>query len=147
MSQDKSFFVSRTELLAWLNDLLQINYSKVEECASGARAVSLSLSTCCVMSPSHLRSSRHARATRLLRQEEEGARPTAAQRPRRHPYPSRCYGRLLSHRAHRSTLCVQALPTARSWTRSTPVRLPSTPRPGQREAPQGTDSRTVPRCE
>jgi hypothetical protein len=54
MSQDKSFFVSRTELLAWLNDLLQINYSKVEECASGARAVSLSLSTCCVMSPSHL---------------------------------------------------------------------------------------------
>ena len=35
MSQDKSFFVSRTELLAWLNDLLQIDYKKVEDCASG----------------------------------------------------------------------------------------------------------------
>ena len=27
---------SRTELLAWLNDLLQINYTKVEQCGSGA---------------------------------------------------------------------------------------------------------------
>ena len=36
MSQDKSFFVSRTELLAWLNDLLQLDYKKVEDCASGA---------------------------------------------------------------------------------------------------------------
>ena len=35
MSQDKSFFVSRSELLAWLNNLLEINYTKVEECASG----------------------------------------------------------------------------------------------------------------
>ena len=146
MSQDKSFFVSRTELLAWLNDLLQINYSKVEECASGARAVSLSLSTCCVMSPSHLRSSRHARNSIIAR--GRGGRQTHSRTaPASHPYPSRCYGRLLSHRAHGLTLCVQALPTARSWTRSTPVRLPSTPRPAQREAPQGTDSRTVPRCE
>ena len=26
---------SRTELLAWLNDLLQINYTKVEQCGTG----------------------------------------------------------------------------------------------------------------
>lgn len=26
---------SRTDLLAWLNDLLQINYNKVEQCGSG----------------------------------------------------------------------------------------------------------------
>jgi RP/EB family microtubule-associated protein len=26
---------SRTDLLAWLNDLLQINYTKVEQCGSG----------------------------------------------------------------------------------------------------------------
>lgn len=27
---------SRTDLLAWLNDLLQLNYTKVEQCGSGA---------------------------------------------------------------------------------------------------------------
>ena len=27
---------SRTELLQWLNDLLQINYTKIEQCGSGA---------------------------------------------------------------------------------------------------------------
>lgn len=27
---------SRTELLAWLNDLLQVNYTKVEQCGTGA---------------------------------------------------------------------------------------------------------------
>jgi hypothetical protein len=27
--------VSRTDLLAWLNDLLQINYTKVEQCGTG----------------------------------------------------------------------------------------------------------------
>lgn len=26
---------SRTELIAWLNDLLQINYTKVEQCGTG----------------------------------------------------------------------------------------------------------------
>ena len=26
---------SRTELLAWLNDLLQVNYTKVEQCGAG----------------------------------------------------------------------------------------------------------------
>ena len=26
---------SRTELLGWLNDLLQINYTKVEQCGAG----------------------------------------------------------------------------------------------------------------
>lgn len=26
---------SRTELLAWLNDLLQVNYTKIEQCGSG----------------------------------------------------------------------------------------------------------------
>lgn len=31
-----AFFVSRTELLAWVNNLLQLNLSKVELCASGA---------------------------------------------------------------------------------------------------------------
>jgi hypothetical protein len=28
--------VSRTDLLQWLNDLLQINYTKVEQCGTGA---------------------------------------------------------------------------------------------------------------
>lgn len=27
---------SRTELLGWLNDLLQVNYTKVEQCGTGA---------------------------------------------------------------------------------------------------------------
>lgn len=27
---------SRTELIAWLNDLLQLNYTKVEQCGTGA---------------------------------------------------------------------------------------------------------------
>ena len=27
---------SRTELIAWLNELLQINYTKVEQCGTGA---------------------------------------------------------------------------------------------------------------
>eukprot|EP00747_Dinoflagellata_sp_TGD_P164114 gnl/TRDRNA2_/TRDRNA2_183591_c0_seq1.p1 gnl/TRDRNA2_/TRDRNA2_183591_c0~~gnl/TRDRNA2_/TRDRNA2_183591_c0_seq1.p1 ORF type:complete len:315 (-),score=84.11 gnl/TRDRNA2_/TRDRNA2_183591_c0_seq1:199-1104(-) len=31
-----AFFVSRTELLSWVNDLLDINLTKVELCASGA---------------------------------------------------------------------------------------------------------------
>ena len=26
---------SRTDLLAWLNDLLQINYTKIEQCGAG----------------------------------------------------------------------------------------------------------------
>jgi microtubule-associated protein, RP/EB family len=26
---------SRTELIAWLNDLLQVNYTKVEQCGTG----------------------------------------------------------------------------------------------------------------
>ena len=26
---------SRTELLAWLNDLLQVNYTKIEQCGTG----------------------------------------------------------------------------------------------------------------
>ena len=33
---DAAFFVGKNELLNWLNDLLQLNYSKVEQCASGA---------------------------------------------------------------------------------------------------------------
>lgn len=31
-----AFFVSRTEVLEWLNDLLQLSLTKVEQCASGA---------------------------------------------------------------------------------------------------------------
>ena len=27
--------VSRTDLLQWLNDLLQLNYTKVEQCGAG----------------------------------------------------------------------------------------------------------------
>ena len=30
-----SRMTSRTDLLAWLNELLQINYTKVEQCGSG----------------------------------------------------------------------------------------------------------------
>jgi len=26
---------SRTELLTWLNDLLQLNYTKIEQCGTG----------------------------------------------------------------------------------------------------------------
>jgi hypothetical protein len=33
---DPAFFVGKNELLTWLNDLLDLNYSKVEQCASGA---------------------------------------------------------------------------------------------------------------
>lgn len=28
--------VSRTDLLAWVNDLLQLNYTKIEQCGTGA---------------------------------------------------------------------------------------------------------------
>jgi RP/EB family microtubule-associated protein len=31
-----AFFVSRSELLSWINDLLSINMTKVEQMASGA---------------------------------------------------------------------------------------------------------------
>ena len=31
-----AYFIGRFELLNWLNDLLQLDYSKVEECGSGA---------------------------------------------------------------------------------------------------------------
>lgn len=31
-----AFFVSRGELLSWVNDLLSLNLSKVEQCATGA---------------------------------------------------------------------------------------------------------------
>lgn len=33
---DAAFFVGKNELLTWLNELLQLNYSKVEQCANGA---------------------------------------------------------------------------------------------------------------
>ena len=33
---DAAFFVGKNELLTWLNELLQINYTKVEQCANGA---------------------------------------------------------------------------------------------------------------
>eukprot|EP00931_Biecheleriopsis_adriatica_P105871 TRINITY_DN80397_c0_g1_i1.p1 TRINITY_DN80397_c0_g1~~TRINITY_DN80397_c0_g1_i1.p1 ORF type:complete len:272 (+),score=64.40 TRINITY_DN80397_c0_g1_i1:25-840(+) len=33
---DGAFFVSRTELLSWLNSTFQLNVSKVEQCANGA---------------------------------------------------------------------------------------------------------------
>jgi len=28
---------SRTELLTWLNDLLQLNYTKIEQCGTGMK--------------------------------------------------------------------------------------------------------------
>jgi microtubule-associated protein, RP/EB family len=31
-----AFFVGKNELLSWLNELLQLNYTKVEQCANGA---------------------------------------------------------------------------------------------------------------
>lgn len=33
---DPAFFVGKGELLSWLNDILDINYTKVEQCANGA---------------------------------------------------------------------------------------------------------------
>mmetsp|Transcript_47848 Transcript_47848/g.113927 ORF Transcript_47848/g.113927 Transcript_47848/m.113927 type:complete len:262 (+) Transcript_47848:60-845(+) len=33
---DAAFFVGKNELLTWLNDILQLNYTKVEQCANGA---------------------------------------------------------------------------------------------------------------
>jgi len=35
---DGTYFVGRTEILAWINDLLKTNYVKIEETASGAAA-------------------------------------------------------------------------------------------------------------
>ena len=40
-----AFFVGRGELLSWLNDLLQLTYTKVEQCANGN---SLCVGFCCV---------------------------------------------------------------------------------------------------
>ena len=31
-----AFFVGKNELLNWLNELLQLSYTKVEQCANGA---------------------------------------------------------------------------------------------------------------
>jgi hypothetical protein len=33
---DPAYFVGKNELLAWLNELLKLNYSKVEQCNTGA---------------------------------------------------------------------------------------------------------------
>ena len=33
---DAAFFVGKNELLSWLNELLTLNYTKVEQCANGA---------------------------------------------------------------------------------------------------------------
>eukprot|EP00291_Cryptomonas_curvata_P017504 CAMPEP_0172168410 /NCGR_PEP_ID=MMETSP1050-20130122/10125_1 /TAXON_ID=233186 /ORGANISM="Cryptomonas curvata, Strain CCAP979/52" /LENGTH=127 /DNA_ID=CAMNT_0012839335 /DNA_START=93 /DNA_END=473 /DNA_ORIENTATION=+ len=33
---DAAYHIGRNELLTWLNDLLQLNYTKVEQCANGA---------------------------------------------------------------------------------------------------------------
>ncbi len=33
---DPAYFVGKNELLVWLNDLLKLSYSKVEQCNSGA---------------------------------------------------------------------------------------------------------------
>ena len=35
-NMDKAFFVGRGELLGWLNNDFGANYTKVEQCASGA---------------------------------------------------------------------------------------------------------------
>jgi microtubule-associated protein, RP/EB family len=32
---------SRTDLLAWLNELLQLNYTKVEQCGTGSAYVQI----------------------------------------------------------------------------------------------------------
>ena len=36
-SEGGVYFLSRSELLAWVNNLLQLSYTKVEECCSGPR--------------------------------------------------------------------------------------------------------------
>lgn len=33
---DEGYFVSKTEILKWINDMLQLNLSKIEELGSGA---------------------------------------------------------------------------------------------------------------
>jgi microtubule-associated protein, RP/EB family len=33
---DPAYFVGKNELLLWLNELLKLNYSKVEQCNTGA---------------------------------------------------------------------------------------------------------------
>ncbi len=33
---DPAYFVGKNELLSWLNELLKLNYSKVEQCNTGA---------------------------------------------------------------------------------------------------------------
>ncbi len=38
-----AFFVGRFELLNWLNDLLQLDYTKVEQCASGTHCASFAV--------------------------------------------------------------------------------------------------------
>lgn len=36
---DGAYFVGRSELISWLNDFLKMNFTKVEETASGAPAL------------------------------------------------------------------------------------------------------------
>jgi hypothetical protein len=100
MSQDKSFFVSRTELLAWLNGLLQLDYKKVEDCASGAIA-------------------EHLLAPQILTAIRDDPRWPAMARDRRDHE-----GCVLSRAARAFTVCgalVQVLLTAKSWIRSSQV--------------------------
>jgi RP/EB family microtubule-associated protein len=44
---DGTYFVGRSEILAWINGLLSTNYTKIEETASGAGSSVLPKDTSC----------------------------------------------------------------------------------------------------
>lgn len=61
---DPAFFVGKGELLAWLNDLLDLNYTKVEQCANGAAYCQIIDAVFPVRSPGRFHAITHRAALR-----------------------------------------------------------------------------------